>query len=153
MNKIKQYLIDAPARLATKIPDELLMLTARLAIFSVFWRAAQTKITGWEFLGQNWQFFNLGPSTVLLFKHEYQVPLLPAEFAAYTATFAEFFLSLFILFGFATRLSALALLGMTLVIQFFVYPAAWPTHILWAGLLLYLIKSGAGRISVDQLLK
>jgi putative oxidoreductase len=50
-----------------------------------------------------------------------------------------------------TRLSALALLGMTAVIQVFVYPDAWPTHLTWAGLLLYLIGRGAGPLSFDRL--
>ena len=58
-----------------------------------------------------------------------------------------------LLLGLATQLSALALLGMTLVIQLFVYPDAWPTHPSWAGLLLYLVGRGAGTLSLDRLLR
>jgi putative oxidoreductase len=54
--------------------------------------------------------------------------------------------------GFCTRLSALALLGMTAVIQFFVYPDGWPTHLSWAAALLYLAGRGAGVVSVDRAL-
>jgi putative oxidoreductase len=52
--------------------------------------------------------------------------------------------------GLCTRLSALALLGMTTVIEVFVYPDAWPTHLSWAGLMLYLIARGAGTFSLDN---
>ena len=58
--------------------------------------------------------------------------------------------SVLLVLGLCTRLSALALLGMTLVIQVFVYPDAWPTHLSWAGLLLYIAGRGAGNISLDR---
>ena len=54
--------------------------------------------------------------------------------------------------GLFTRLSALALLGMTMTIQLFVYPDAWPTHLSWAGLMLYLVGRGAGSVSLDRVL-
>ena len=134
-----------------KVPDELISLSARLAIATVFWKSAQTKISGWSFLEQSWQFFNLNQTTFFLFKHEYKVPLLPSDMAAYMAKSAEFFLSLAIALGLFTRLSALGLLAMTMVIQIFVYPNAWSVHILWAVALLYLFKQGGGKLSVDYL--
>ena len=45
---------------------------------------------------------------------------------------------------------ALALLLMTAVIEVFVYPDAWPTHLSWAGLLLPLVAFGGGRLSLDR---
>ena len=84
---------------------------------------------------------------------EYKVPLLAPVFFTYMATFSEFFFSLAIALGLATRLSALGLLGMTCVIQFFVLPEGWPTHILWVTILLYLIKFGSGSLSIDHLIK
>jgi putative oxidoreductase len=59
-------------------------------------------------------------------------------------------LPIFLLLGLATRLSALGLLGMTLVIQVFVYPGAYATHGTWAALLLLLISRGPGRVSLDH---
>ena len=56
------------------------------------------------------------------------------------------------LFGLFTRLSAFALLGMTLVIQTFVYPDAWPTHLSWAAILLPLVARGGGIWSMDALI-
>jgi len=53
--------------------------------------------------------------------------------------------------GFASRLSALGLLGMTMVIQLFVYPSGWPQHILWIGLVLPIIAQGPGILSLDHL--
>ena len=42
---------------------------------------------------------------------------------------------------------------MTLVIQLFVYPDAWPTHLSWAGLLMYLVSRGAGTLLLNRLLR
>jgi len=151
MNTLNQFL-NIPSKYLKLLPEDLTAITARLAIAAVFWRSVQTKISGWEYFGQQWQFFNINESTFMLFNYEYSLPLINHELAAYLATFSEFFLSLTIVVGFFTRLSALALLGMTAVIQIFVYPDAWPTHILWAAILLYLLKHGPGKISVDKLL-
>lgn len=139
----------APAK---KIPESLTLLVARIALATVFWKSAQTKIASGDFLGQKWAFYDLSASTTMLFEYEYDLPLIPPEIAAYMATFAEFFLSIFILLGLFTRLSAFGFLMMTLVIQVFVYPDAWPTHILWAGLLLYVLKEGPGKLSLDRVL-
>jgi len=133
-----------------RLPEWVVALTVRLALFFVFWRSVQTKITGWDVLGQNLKFWAVTDSTFTLFQYEYALPVLPPELAAYMATFAEFFLSLAILFGLFTRLGALGLLLMTAVIQVFVYPEAWNVHILWAALLLYLIRYGAGTLSLDH---
>ncbi|MDV7393651.1 DoxX family protein, partial [Arthrospira platensis SPKY1] len=92
----------------------------------------------------------LADSTVLLFQYEYQLPLLPPTLAAVLATVAEHVFPVLILLGLATRFSALALLVMTLVIQVFVYPNAYPTHGVWAAVLLYLIAKGPGVISLDH---
>ncbi len=145
-------LVMAIDNLLAKIPQDVLLLVARIAIASVFWRSAQTKISGWEFLGQKWQFFNLNSSTFSLFEYEYDLPLLPPDIAAYLGTFAEFFLPLAIILGLFTRLSALGLFVMTATIQLLVYPDAWPTHILWLVPLVVLLKYGAGTLSIDSML-
>ena len=80
-----------------------------------------------------------------------RLPLLPPEFAAHLAAYAEHLFPLLLVAGLFTRLSALALLGMTAVIQIFVYPDAWPTHLSWAALLLYLAGRGGGPLSIDRL--
>jgi putative oxidoreductase len=87
-----------------------------------------------------------------LFRDEYKVPLLPPDIAAYLATTAEHVLPVLLVIGFATRLSALGLLGMTAVIELFVYPGAWPEHALWATLLLWIIARGPGVVSLDHLI-
>ena len=135
------------------IPEWFLALVVRLAVASVFWRSVQTKITGWDLFGQHWKFWNVSDSTFFLFEYEYTLPVLPVNLSAYLATFGEFFLSLAIVFGLLTRLSAVGLLLMTAVIQVFVYPDAWNVHILWAGLLIYLIKHGGGAVSIDNLIR
>src|SRR5690349_20946168 len=126
---------------AEAIPTAVLALLFRIAIFSVFWRAAWPK---W----QNWDL------TIALFRDEYltTLPFLPAAPMAYLAGVLEIACALLVLIGLATRLAALPLLGITLFIQLFVYWAAWPQHILWAALLLYLVARGAGAWSLDQLI-
>jgi putative oxidoreductase len=87
---------------------------------------------------------------VALFEDEYKVPVVPPELAAHLAAYAEHLFPVLLVLGLATRVSALALLGMTAVIQVFVYPLAWPTHLVWAAALLYLAGRGAGRFAVDR---
>jgi len=129
------------ARLDAWIAHDLLALCARFAIAGIFFLSARTKVEG---------VITLKDSTFTLFAEEYKVPVLPPELAAYLATYAEHVFPILLVLGLATRLSALALLGMTAVIQLFVYPDAWPTHLSWAGLLLYLAGRGGGRLSVDR---
>ena len=135
------------------IPDWLVGFVARGAIFFVFWQSVQTKIGGGSLLGQKFMFWEVTDSTLMLFEYEYDVPLLSPELAAYLATFAEFFLSLGILVGLLTRLSAAGLLLVTIIIQFFVYPNEWTAHLLWAALLFYLIKHGPGSFALVALIK
>jgi putative oxidoreductase len=94
--------------------------------------------------------FTIKAATYQLFEYEYALPLIPPEAAARMATVSEHLFPLLLVLGLCTRLSALALLGMTAVIQLFVYPSAWPTHLSWAALLLPLVARGAGAISLDR---
>ena len=125
------------------ISHDLIALASRIGIGAIFWISGRTKVEGW---------LTLTDTTFLLFREDYALPLIPPEWAAYAATFAEHLFPMLLVLGLATRLSAAALLGMTAVIQFLVYPSAWPTHLTWAVPLLYLLGRGAGRWSVDRLL-
>jgi putative oxidoreductase len=126
------------------LPGSLLLLVQRLGIAAVFFQSGRTKVEG---------LFTIPETTVELFRSEYALPLLPPELAAYLAAGAEHLFPVLLVLGFLTRLSAAALLGMTLVIQIFVYPDAWPTHLSWAALMLPLIALGGGRWSLDRLLR
>lgn len=121
----------------------LLALASRVAIAAIFFLSGRTKVDG---------FLTVNDSAIYLFREEYKVPLLPPEFAAHMAAYAEHLFPVLLVLGLFTRLSALALLGMTATIQIFVYPDAWPTHLSWAALMLYLIGRGAGPLSLDRLL-
>jgi putative oxidoreductase len=135
-------LTDRSIALADTIPDSLISLIARLAVGGVFWRSGQTKIEG----------FHIKDSTFFLFREEYMVPLLPPDFAAYLTTISENVLSILLIVGLASRLSAAWLLAMTTIIQIFVYPSGWPDHTLWATALLVVISRGPGVVSLDHLL-
>ena len=126
------------------VPEALIALAARIDVGAIFFISGRTKVEGWLSVSEN---------AVALFEDEYKVPLIPAELAAHLAAYAEHLLPLLLILGLATRLSALGLLGMTAVIQVFVYPSAWPTHLTWAMPLLYLVGRGAGPLSLDRLLR
>jgi putative oxidoreductase len=139
-----------------KIPHSLIAFLARFSIAAVFWKSGQTKVEGLaiDLIDGTFQLGvpRLADSTIPLFESEYHLPLLSPELAAHLAAFAEHFFPVLILIGFATRFSALALLGMTLTIQLFVYPDAYPTHGTWAAVLLYLMATGPGKLSIDHLI-
>jgi putative oxidoreductase len=124
------------------IPHWAIALVTRLSIAGVFWQSGQTKVDG----------FRVTDSAIELFRNEYQLPLLDPSLGAHLAALSEHFFPVLLVLGLATRFAALALLGMTLVIQIFVYPDAWPTHGTWAACLLILIARGSGCISLDHLL-
>ena len=140
----------------SRLPNSLLALVARFSIAAVFWKSGQTKVEGFALDivegSFQWGLPRLSDNAVYLFREEYRLPLLPPELAAQMATMAEHVFPILLVLGLFTRLSALALLGMTLVIQIFVYPDAWPTHLSWAGLMLYLAGRGGGRLSLDHAL-
>lgn len=131
-------------------------LLARFSLAAVFWNSGQTKIEGLviNLVGGEFQLGwpHLSGSAVALFQDEYKLPLLPPDIAATLAATGEHVLALALLLGLATRLSAVGLLGMTLVIQWLVYPGAYATHGTWAALLLLLIARGPGLFSLDHVL-
>jgi|SRR6267142_1277297 len=120
------------------VPYTILAIPLRVALATVFWNSAMTKLANWN-------------TAVELFVEEYKVPLLPPEFAAYVAVSIELTTPVLLVLGLATRAASLVLLGMTAVIEVLVYPQAWPTHIQWAAMLFVLICRGAGNFSLDRL--
>jgi putative oxidoreductase len=82
------------------------------------------------------------------------IPLvLPPELAAYMAVSIELSTPVLLVLGLATRPAAFVLLAMTSIIEIFVYPQAWPTHIQWAAMLLVLLCRGSGKWSLDHLIR
>lgn len=140
--------------LCRRIPDSLIAFVGRFSIAAVFWKSGQTKIEGFVIdivsgdIQLGWP--RLSDSVIPLFKDEYNLPLIPPEVAAPMAAFAEHLFPALILLGLATRLSAFALLGMTMTIQLLVYPGAYPAHGTWAAVLLFLIAYGPGKLSIDH---
>lgn len=150
------HAVERAVEACKRIPDSLVLLLARVSIAATFWLSGQTKIDGLVLdpiaLQAHMGWPRLAEGTVELFRSQYALPLLPAEPAALLAATAEHVFPLLLVLGLATRPAAAALLGMTLVIQLFVYPGAWPTHGMWAALLLLLVTRGAGRFSIDHAL-
>lgn len=137
-----------------RIPHSLIAFLGRFSVAAIFWLSAQTKVEGFAVNLISGEFSlgipRLSSSAVALFRDEYQLPLIPPELAALAAAFGEHFFSALLLLGLASRFSALALLGMTATIQFLVYPDAYPTHGVWAAVLLYIVARGPGMISIDH---
>lgn len=130
-------------RLETLVSHDLIALAARFGVGGVFFYSGRTKVDGLLTVNEN---------AFTLFEEDYKLPLLPSEVAAHLAAYAEHLLPLLLALGLTTRVSALGLLAMTAVIQIFVYPSAWPTHLTWAAVLLYLAGRGGGALSLDRAL-
>ena len=126
-----------------RVPLSIPLLVARLGVAAVFFMSGRTKVDG---------FLHITDSTYSLFETDYRLPLIPPHLAAHLATYQEHLFSIMLALGLFSRLGALGLLGMTAVIEIFVYPDAWPTHLSWAGLLLPILLRGPGRCSLDHLL-
>ena len=120
-----------------RFPLSVLQLMFRIAIAAVFWSSGLTKIASWD-------------TTIALFRNEYMVPLLPPELAAVMSATFELSCSALIVVGLVTRLATLPLLGMTFVIEVFVYPEYWSMHLMWATVLLFLLTKGPGAFSLDH---
>jgi putative oxidoreductase len=125
--------------LLESVPYSLLAIPLRFAVATVFWNSGMTKLASWD-------------TTLQLFADEYRLPLLPPEIAAPMAASIELSTPILLVLGLLTRPAALVLLGMTSVIEIFVYPQAWPTHIQWAAMLLVLLCRGPGNFSLDHLI-
>lgn len=123
-----------------RVPYSLLAIPARLAVAQVFWSSGQTKLANWD-------------ATLQLFEDEYKVPLLPPDLAAHLGAGIELTTPILLVLGLLTRGAAFVLLGMTTIIEVFVYPQAWPTHIQWFAMLVFLLFRGPGKISLDYLIK
>jgi putative oxidoreductase len=134
-------LMEKGRALAERIPYSVIALASRIAVADIFWRSGRTKVNG----------LSIREETFYLFREEYKVPLLPPDLAAYLSTIGEHVFPVLLVIGLASRLSALALFGMTLVIQLFVVPGGWPEHILWFSPLGLIIARGPGAISLDHL--
>jgi len=132
-------MLSRTRRLLEGVSYTWLALPLRLAVATVFWNSAMTKLANWD-------------TALSLFSDEYQLPLIPPEIAAYLAVTIELTTPVLLMLGFMTRFAAFVLLSMTAVIEIFVYPQAWSTHIQWAAMLLVLFCRGAGALSLDHLL-
>src|SRR5207245_7964980 len=123
-----------------RFPLSILQLGMRIGIGMVFFKAGLLKYNSFEF-------------AIKLFEDEYKVPLLAPAVAARIAMMNELTTSTLLFAGLATRLATLPLLGMISVIQIFVYPSAWPDHVLWGSILIFLLTRGPGPFSMDYLIE
>jgi putative oxidoreductase len=121
------------------LPLSVIQLMARISMAMIFWRSGQAKIANWDL-------------TLKLFANEYKVPVLPPEIAAPMAAAVELSAPVLLVLGLLTRLATLPMIGMTLVIQTFVYPQAWVDHLTWGVMLLLLLSRGPGVLSLDHLI-
>jgi putative oxidoreductase len=126
--------------------EGMALLFTRLALAGIFWRSGRTKVEEGTFL-------QLSDVQIFLFEGEFSAVPIPAEIAAPMSLYAETLFPILLVLGLATRFSAISLLIMTLVIQFFVFPEAWwSVHILWAAMAAILISRGPGLFSLDAII-
>ena len=144
MQKLTALYDRAVAMVQARFSEGVALLLVRLALAGVFWRSGRSKVVEGSWL-------QISDTTRFLFETEYASVPFPPALAAPMATYAEHLFPILLVLGLATRFSALSLLGMTLVIQLFVYPDAWwQVHVLWTALAMVLIVRGAGVLSLDH---
>jgi putative oxidoreductase len=131
---------ETARRWLARFPLSIIQLAMRVAVGAVLFNSGLLKINSWEF-------------AIKLFEDEYKVPLLDPVWAARLATFNELTFSVLLVVGLTTRLATLPLLGMIAVIQTFVYPQAWPEHLLWTSILVFLLTRGPGEWSLDHFIE
>ena len=132
-------MFDRTRQRLARFPLSILQLAMRIGVGAVFFKAGLLKYNSPEF-------------TVLLFRDEYQVPLLAPEVAARLAMINELTIPILLFAGLATRLATLPLLGMIAVIQIFVYPNAWTDHFMWGSALVFVLTRGPGPLSLDHVI-
>ena len=147
-----QRLIDSVILMFQRLPYAIIGLLARVSMGLTFWNSGRTKVDGWNI-------FAVNDKTLFLFQEEYklfrwlgktEIYIAPPWLMALAAQVTEHVLGAMLIVGLATRFSALGLLVMTLVIEFFVYPGAYVLHGMWAALLLTIMKYGPGKLSLDE---
>ncbi len=134
------------AMISGKVAESLILLFVRIAFAGIFWRSGRTKV-------DEGSWFSISDTTYYLFADDYSGVPLPSDLAAVLATVSEHVFPILLVAGLFTRFSAAALLGMTLVIQFFVFPEVWwSVHAIWAALALVLVARGGGSLALDAAL-
>jgi len=123
-----------------RFPLSILQLGMRIGVGMVFFNAGLLKYRSFEF-------------AIKLFEDEYKVPILAPVVAARIAMINELTTSTLLFLGLVTRLATLPLLGMMSVIQIFVYPSAWPDHVLWGSILIFILTRGPGPFSIYYLIE
>lgn len=131
--------IEALRATLGRFPLALLQLLFRFSIAAVFWNSGMTKLASWQ-------------TTIVLFRDEYRVPVLPPELAATLAASVELTCPVLLVLGLGARLATLPMLGMTFVIETFVYPQDWIEHLGWASFLLFILTRGPGLLSLDHVI-
>ncbi len=128
-------LYNALSAFAISIVTPLANLWARIYVGMVFFRSGQAKLADFE-------------ETIEFFADDWALPFLPAEPAAYLATAGELILPVLLILGLFTRVGALGLLVMAIVIQVFVFPLN--EHYYWMIILALLVGQGGSKLSVDH---
>jgi putative oxidoreductase len=131
--------LDRLRTTAGRFPLSLIEFGMRLAVGATFFRSGMNKVESFD-------------TAITLFREEYRLPFLPPELAAYLGTAVELSASVLLVLGLFARLGAAAVLAMTLVIQFLVYPENWPEHLMWASILAYVLSRGPGALSIDRII-
>jgi len=130
--------LDAARSRLARFPLSILELGLRVAVGATFFRSGMNKVESFD-------------TAIVLFREEYRLPLLPPEIAAYLGTAVELSAPVLLVLGLFARLGAAALFAMTMTIQFLVYPANWPEHLMWASILAYVLTRGPGALSIDRI--
>ena len=148
MNSITTLWQRLTGLLSSSAVESIALLLTRIALAGIFWRSYQTKVVEGTWL-------QIDETQYFIFENEFSGLPIPTDLAVPMATYAEFLFPILLFAGLATRFSALALMGMAVVIQLFVFPDAvhffgWAITVLALGAVL--LSRGGGALSLDAVL-
>ncbi len=127
------------------IISPLANLWARIYVGLIFWNSGVAKFDDLEGTVENFDPAEDGDFLVSFLPES-----LPPEIPAYMATAGELILPILLFIGLFTRIGALGLLIMSIVIQFFVPGFENHEHYLWMIILAMLMAQGGNKISLDN---
>lgn len=134
--------------LSGTVSESIAQLLTRVALAGIFWRSYETKVVDGTWL-------QIDETQYFIFESEFSGLPIPTDLAVPMATYSEFLFPILLVLGLFTRFAALALMGMAMVIQLFVFPEAshffgWAITVLALGA--FLVSRGGGMISLDKLI-
>ncbi len=155
------YLVDRIVAVCGIVPYALVALGLRLIAARGLFLFGQTQVDGQTVpLSLNGLDFNvilpaqIRADALQSIAAQFSSVAVSPTVIAYCFAYGAFVLPICLVIGFGTRIAALLLLVITVLLAMYVQPAAlWTTYVYWGAMLLVLMTCGPGPVSLDGLIR